>query len=493
MKFIISLTKKINAIRNNRWAKLTLFIILMSGMAWQVYQINMLYLRFDTVVDINVERQFHIQLPSFTICMDLDLDALDPLKEIYPDKQLSNNLTSDEKRKLYRSAPIDLLFKYAVIQSDLTINCLLICSQNSRFTNGSCVDVPCQDYSPVRKTIAWARNSALRRCDTYFHWNDPSRSNSGEPFMEESNGERDLINFNITKASNEQASVIFSMHDGSLVPWTEDQDFSSLHVGLMSIVSVNYQLTRIMLLEPPYKTNCRKYPKLSGWVGCMYDCKEELNRKDSNGWPLDVPAESNVSIPFVPESRQLGDPHLTHKINRECRRECDREQCTLNEYSHYLKYIQYNLTGDPNIDPSQSSYLTRVYIHRPFNFDVVYKHRPAIEFIEYFSYVGSAIGLWFGFSCLTFFNFAEKFFKQLISGKKVPEKAPKTLMKKQGNTNETSTNTPKRIKKRPPNITLTPPRTNNMILPISTNLSPTYKSFNQSPDDVVRFNGPLTS
>lgn len=385
-------------------------VLTIIGFLWQVYRINYIYLQYDTVVNIIIGKADHYYMPGVTVCLDYNMEDKSTFTRLYPDRVL-DHYSPDELRLIFLETPIRIIAREGQTVGQVSINCTVKCSRDRRFIKPSetlwssssssdskafCVNVPCSVYSKPRETLSWARNNVIRRCTTYFTWNSTS-----SPLQEYREDGRELIEFSVS--SKGSAVVIFAMHSGCNIPWTEREDFSSLDIDRYSQFTMDYSIIIFRLLQPPYKTNCSDYSEYGvlGRTACIQECEKSLFLKERGTWPLDVPAPAfNTSLAFFPSGFGLRrERAFPLKTLDTCSKKCAQPECS--------SYIVTFSTKNQNFITSrrnQTNYNAKIYVNRPRAYGVKYIHIPAIDFIAYFTYIGGSISLWFGLSLLSIFD-----------------------------------------------------------------------------------------
>ncbi|XP_015783901.1 uncharacterized protein LOC107361580 [Tetranychus urticae] len=398
-------------------------LVTIIGFLWQVYSVNYIYLQYNTVVNIIVSKMTHYNMPGITICLDYDMEDKETFKLFYPDHNM-DNYSPDDLRLIFLQTPIHSIYRNAHTVGRVSINCTVKCSRDSRFVKPSssfqstsfdsasfCVDIPCSIYSKPIETLSWARNNVIRRCTTYFTWNSTST-----PLREYSEDGRELIEFNV--ASNGSAVVIFAMHSGKTLPWTEREDFSSLDIDRYRRFTIDYSVIIFELLPRPYKTNCSHYIEYGvfGRTYCVHSCERSMFRRERGTWPLDVPAPVNTSLSFFPHGSGLRrERAFPLKTFAACSKSCIQPECS----SYIITFTTKNQDFIPNHD-NKTQLRSSIFVNRPRSYAISYIHSPAINFIEYFTYISGSFSLWFGLSALSIFNVLPR----ICEGNKKPMKRP---------------------------------------------------------------------
>ena len=180
-------------------------------------------------------------------------------------------------------------------------------------------------------------------------------------------------------------NLILITHEIEGLSWSPSIEF---------IDYIRYTKTITSSLPYPFETNCFDYGN-EDYVseeGCIAKCKlKKWQDEFSDNWP-GIYLTSNLTDNYMID--RTGE-YLSHewaldkKIGIECQNEC---QSNINCYKEDfdLKLRQYNIYSETlclNILPPRLP-------------DLVVQHMPKVSFEEFVSFIGSLIGLYFGFSII---------------------------------------------------------------------------------------------
>jgi len=368
------------------------------GLIWQVYKTSRFYFQYPTNVYISLEQTEEDLVPGLTVCAALDIRNATALSSIYPNENYTEDVGLRKIERAFLSAPIDKLHKYTDFAGDLNLSCIIKCVNDERFTShGSfCSDVSCERYAESIQTLAYRRKDILK-CITYFH-----NTNRSKPYMERNNFEKNFINIEIY--SSESVDLLIDMHSQYAIPYINHRGYTLLDTDRMKVASIDYQLIKVNLLPSPYVTDCDNYETYtSGRLGCFEECQKTIYLSNVSVWPQVVPAKSEVTYSFEEKERTHYWTYRQRlmRLNKICNQNCPLPQCHTYTFDHRIRFID----GSHDIPHNISR---KIKIQRPTRFDMVYSHRPAIQFIEFFSFIGSALGMWFNISCITLYKFFKK-------------------------------------------------------------------------------------
>ena len=184
--------------------------------------------------------------------------------------------------------------------------------------------------------------------------------------------------------------------------------------GLYSLNYVLYRRIMSYSKPRPYETECVDYGERGdhSLLECIEKCRIELSRKylGKNRWPgnyLNYDGESEDRMEDLFEMFQKNWQE-DQNLGEACKSRCGRQtQC----------YSEFYLTNTKHFErPFNVIYIPIFPPHMP---DLVYTHSAFLEFVEFITYVGSAISLHFGISGIMLSEFFIKFSKYVYNKTKV--------------------------------------------------------------------------
>lgn len=391
---------------------LLLFIPLLAGLIWQVLSTFQLFFQFRTSIDITLERPENIVLPGVTVCLEIDVYNRSAFRSIYPSINL-NTITSQMMKQKYLEAPINTISKYSVLVENSSINCTVRCTRSSRFVvnNSYCQDVSCDRYSPLVTNIMQLKSRELLKCWTYF-----SRSVTDSQLVEPANFERDFITINVN--STKSSIVYIYIHNSNFTPYIESVSYQTLSTSRIAKANLDYSLTTMNFLPPPYATMCDYYEQYGneGREGCLKNCRIGWFKTTYGIWPYTVPARETEPYCFDKDNiwERLDMRSIVQSTNARCDRRCKQRDCRLTSYEMTVRITESldiptpaptSVASHPVREPTYEANQTlTINIQRPKKMDISYTHRETQRFVEFFTYVGSAFGLWFDVSFFTILN-----------------------------------------------------------------------------------------
>lgn len=186
------------------------------------------------------------------------------------------------------------------------------------------------------------------------------------------------------------AFVYFMVHFGT--------PLFSRNFGRPDIISkpiphdITYRYNEIHLLEPPYDTLCTKVEGQDRdrcFRSCMID---GLGRK-LNRFPYSEITSEPIDLQHVtPKELQMRDKRkIIARIDQDCREACKRPNCL----AKFAYTTVYSLT-------TASFNFTSLSLLAPQSASTIIRTNPVYTFLDFFIYICSCFGIWFGLSILSF-------------------------------------------------------------------------------------------
>lgn len=139
-------------------------------------------------------------------------------------------------------------------------------------------------------------------------------------------------------------------------------------------------------------------------------------------WPLDVPATSDIQLPFYSRQNNFNYQNANNYIkqaNLLCHKKCSQPDCISTSYS--------TISGPTHIFDESNGIKSTIYgLHRPESPRLIFRHESKIKFIDFFTYAASTVSTWYGLSALVFMQTISIVFRQLQTPSKVSTKSKKS-------------------------------------------------------------------
>nr|XP_027199509.1 uncharacterized protein LOC113793650 [Dermatophagoides pteronyssinus] len=381
-------------------------LIAFLGCVWQLIDVSRIYFAYDTNVNVMFEREVKVEIPGITVCANLGMIANeDYLLEHYRSRLESMSEYPERKyrayKKLLRNLTLDeQLNKATISHKQLFHECRImtpIAFENS--TENKDGFMPCNHVAPIHEFLTYSKKCFSiglqlndEPNDRYIIDHDATVRDNGFPLFEIR-----LLNKYL------EAPVIFiNSRTTPFLSFIGGQT-NGFHVNNTKFVThtFSYVKTITELLEPPFKTRCRKYEEIGykSLMHCMNHCKANYFIRKFNGWHGDVPADNNynLNIYYAPEVHKQ-NKSLDKIMSEECSEFCSKRQDCKSEFFTVQPIAEFERGhGRP-----EWQNLYRINIYLPSGLNTHYKHSPRLEWIEFICYYASVISLWFGFSIIAF-------------------------------------------------------------------------------------------
>ncbi|XP_076348141.1 bile acid-sensitive ion channel-like [Tachypleus tridentatus] len=354
--------------------KSVFFLACLIGFTYQTSSFLVLYFRYPSTMNVEVEFAERLHFPAITICNNnrlrkSSIEKFDPklynnflnLSLLMNNEKIINYITSSSRNKIMNMASNVSDFIQCIIKSSLQKE---ICSRVA------------SSYSPLY-TSCYSYNA---------WWKTPTTQSPMAAYGDEISFE---INFEAEEFTEEDREIggkliISGLYD---LVYADSEGFE-IEPGYSYQMELKQQ-TKISLPEP-YKTNCSDYPALwkanngTGpltWKMCVIECVTSATRERCGCVPLWIPLveEDDFCSSFDTEEDSCIKTIIS-SVKRNCEVRC-RQECLKNRAIVKVTYISLEHT--------------------------VYTYTPRYEDIEVFSFIGGYIGMWLGISLLALLDFLE--------------------------------------------------------------------------------------
>uniref|UniRef100_T1K889 Uncharacterized protein n=1 Tax=Tetranychus urticae TaxID=32264 RepID=T1K889_TETUR len=378
------------------WIKFVSWLIASVGLFWQISSVSMIYFRFPTRTDIEIDSPRNVNMPGLTICLKL----ITPSTQIVPTSSAISlyNQTVGPLSNNLRYVPINILSKLP--HEPVEITCKTPWPELVPINSSAGDD--CENFVTPIETIQYDyEEDQLYRCTTYFH----QRPNKSEINVITKNSEHFYrVNF---QTSQNYWIAVYVHNPVEVLHLNEADTFRFSTKETEQITLMTTKMTTY-LSRYPYQTDCIDYEEqVYGRMSCVYNCRCAMVRKVCPIWPYDVPADPKKSLPFFVSSKSCQTPgRYLCSIKSTCKNAC------LNKW--------YSTSLINRKEKSNSSNLTKFYVRRPFGAEVNYYYTARMERIEFFCYIASCFGTWLGISFADLIKFSGNWFeKQSIEKSRV--------------------------------------------------------------------------
>ena len=176
-------------------------------------------------------------------------------------------------------------------------------------------------------------------------------------------------------------------------------EWNTIFLKSYSLYTLTYSVRSYQLLPSPYRTNCLDYSQKSGLKSrknCIRKCKtrHSLEKCGVLSDEIDI-YNGEPNVVFAKTNKEWKCTRR-EKLDDICLKECARYDCD-KQYME-VKIIEIGNTNN---------YYNRVRLMIPFEPRTTFSHVPSIELIEFLCYLASTLGLWFGFSIISVYDWVK--------------------------------------------------------------------------------------
>ncbi|XP_053208725.1 uncharacterized protein LOC128392685 [Panonychus citri] len=186
-------------------------------------------------------------------------------------------------------------------------------------------------------------------------------------------------------------------HRLNKVPWSQGE--STIEVPVKSSHEIAYGLSfqekTVRLLPPPYISNCKIPSKPYTSVGhCLSRCFMSSFTKITGRFPHHYVVNKPNDLRFL-EGDGLAQYHeLVTQLYSPCNKICGQVDCVVDTF-------EWRKVGRPIYNLQSGSKSLVLHFHPPSKLPLIKQAKPQINWLNYFSSVGSVISLYFGLSTLS--------------------------------------------------------------------------------------------
>ena len=359
----------------------------------QVFEISNNYFSYKTITSATYGNVTELSLPAMTICILKKYLIRDKYKNDFPFQE--NPQIDSSILQKFNNFSIKNQFERLLTTHEVFLNsCYVLKPKALRKPEiGVNEDIytKCEDLSPIRHSIDYYFS-----CFTFL---SQLKGESDDMFTVENDVlfrdfSVDLINITVMQMIPKIDVIIHSRKEKIMNRYKKPK--ITLFNTTLNYTYINYNKVIVHSLGKPYETNCVDYQRKDHYsrLNCIGKCRLE-NLVKNGKWP-GAYLNDNTS-----DERAIAEIFFMFAMNKSldatvgqlCKTECGTGSECFAEY--------YTMSSNPS-----EYYWTRFqfFIFSPFTPDLIYRHSPKLIFEEYFSFIGSLIGLWFGFSIVMLSN-----------------------------------------------------------------------------------------
>lgn len=375
-------------------------ILSLAGFLVQVIQVSQKYFAYTTSTQTKLSMAQHLDRHDIAICIRyneiLDIERLKQETGITI-VEMDGNHTFEEAMMNEEKLTIKQIFDYTPSSDDLMEGCMFR-------PNNWDINVPnasiCGQYFHLSRYFAQERMCyVIRPAQTFDLRRSSVTLSTFYPYV------IFAIQFN---SKLEMANMVNAIaFNGSLPHYSREFSsppaplFASNKVKAMNSMSITYNDVQVTLLPPPYDTMCVNVDLLR-----KFECNGQCLTKEMVRVLKRVPAWEPMDRPvdFKPLSladiRENGTLDVMDKIRDKCWTRCDFIPC-VEQFSKTESSLS-EVAGVP----------MAITVTSPRDPDIIINASETMSFIDYFTYITSCFGTWFGLSFLSLNPFRSPLLKK---------------------------------------------------------------------------------
>ena len=386
---------KINLIKlKKNLIKFIFYSFCISFWLYQNYQIFHMYFSYKTVNSIDHGSFATISLPAITLCIEKHYLLRNDFRNHSAFLREKNNRTERQEslQELYEylnNFSIEEQFNHSYSFRDVFgDNCRVLRPQSYEYSED--LHINCELLSPVLKSMDF-----YKICFTIL---SQTEEESDEKYITSNSvifNDFTLELFNMTIVLDTIPEVLVFIHSrkGRILNTYKYNSPVVFERKTFKYSYISYKKTSSHALETPYESDCHDYRKRGHFSrdSCIHECRREKLRTSFNAFPGSYLVYENKSKEtiFEPYKKFVVYPEIDQAIGKSCMKECGTQtECDQEFYSWNKVVTQYFWLK------------FSILIFAPSVPDIIYTQSPKLIFEEFVSYVGSLVGLWFGFSII---------------------------------------------------------------------------------------------
>ena len=376
------------------------------GCAFQIFHITTLYFERHSVVDTSHRLPVIFKLPTISLCFETTLVFND--SAIYQfdfSAKLANDIDrvnsnssidhSNKENAIYKlkkkfvdqssAAELELVTKSF---ASLVDGCKILSPKDDKYQRY----IECDELTTIE-----AHYQHIFKCFTMFMPRKEAKYNK-TIYLDTTRATAEKL-LTISTYFKNPIQIHLNSNDEFLV--YDQHNFILLDFTYYRFVQVWYTKTTRRLLPHPYETNCKNFSSTGAYVSrqdCIWKCAIRLFQQENDIWPRQVPCPTNVTL-----RRDYKWGKNIVNIEKYCITECEnkddcyRETFTIQDSQRVLR--------ETNSSSSSIELLVQKGLEKIFTL------HPKLDIVEYYSYIASTIGLWYGISVIAFTH--NKFVKKM--------------------------------------------------------------------------------
>ena len=351
-------------------------VVSLSGLIWQVAKVSEQYFRYSTLTQLSINRKSKIVPPSFTICFG---------HQQFPKTTIGYNRTSrlfESPAAVFKATPsVDQMFRGCILRSTRTSK-----KTHFKFPNQTIECYRLFDIIKLNKQAKVCYQFEIKSNDSF----DYRLVGSGYDMYSE------IFTLELMPLFIQHTYMFYYLTPRGQKIYGTSRISSELFrhlnttsgVGKSNGLTANWKKQTIVLLPAPYQTDCVDYSTI-GYESrshCSDKCLIDGYIDQFGKLPFDV---SHYEFHEWIDKKYLfdesNDDPKQIKIRAICDEKCKRPDCYFEDMSSKF------------VGPEEKEFIY-ISLYPPDEPEVVVKHAPQMELLDFVTYILSCISFWFGWS-----------------------------------------------------------------------------------------------
>ena len=358
----------------------------------QITQISENYFSYKTITSATYGDVSEVSLPEMTIC----IQKYYLLREEYKREfiEVDNTINYTKVMVNLNRPPIRDQFQYMFTKEEVFLNnCYVLKPKAYTNTNGSKDLNPyikCEDLSPIRHSIDYIFSCFTFLSDAYEE-PKPEDNFTADNNVIFQDHLVELINITVMQSIPKIDVIIHSRKEKIINKYKKTK--ISLYNNTINYRFILYKKSIVHSMTSPYETNCVDYQKMKHYsrYDCIGKCRIDLLVNEHKTWPGAYLTDNSSDTKNMTELFKLLLSNVTidNEVGLKCKQKCGtNSECFAEYYDYEVIHFDYYW---PKF---------QFFVYSPKTPDLIYRHSPKMEFEEFVCFVGSLVGLWFGFSMI---------------------------------------------------------------------------------------------
>ena len=378
-------------------------ILCLLGLIWQVYEVSVLYFKYDVVTRVSNDVPQNLQVPSFHACFRYaDIVNFEQINQFLGTNWTFDPVAKDHILRMQRELTVRQIFDSTPSEANVLTSCAIREPKSYKISH---VNDPqkCRKYFRVTKYIALEYV-----CYKYdFLWDGKFKSSDfeleslaytvrgpGNIFRISPGGAFDhfIVSKFLVTNFNKYPHVSIG-----LAPLLERHNLKDFGYYLINYFSLNKQH-----LPAPYKTDCFDYTSIGEGtqIECQQKCLKDQTLIAFNKIPFSIIQTEKIdnNILSYDDVIQQNISGKLFKFFDMCNKKCRQIECIERHLFDRIS-IQSAIVANSAQNVTKFGNLG-IYVYTPTEPSVNVTFIPNMESAEYATYLFSCFGTWFGLSVI---------------------------------------------------------------------------------------------